>query len=605
MTWFPALLALGLLVNALRLRARLASLRRVKPADPRESSDGYGLLHAEGAILTGEARRAALGHARRNGLDVLDLVPSDLSVERALDLARSVDVGAYRKDPVALGRGAGFATLVSGDVFERAELRPASLDPGEYGAVTVRLRQYTSAADLVVVPARVRPRGTGGGRRRAWLRGLGVSVAQTVAGSMLVWVLVAIAVAMEPGWGLLALGAYCATPYVVFLTGVPITPYDLHRAALLRPLLTPWSWWRTLTGPRSRWERRRMGQLHKARGWYREQIAEGVERFLEPRREDCPWCGSKSLKPYVTSGDIAQRKPGRFTLERCRDCGHVFQNPRLTLEGLDFYYRDVYDGLGAESSERAFSSQGDFYRKRAGMVKAHVSPPPREWLDVGTGHGHFCRTAQTVLPDTAFDGLDFGAGVEEGKRRGWVRRGFRGLFPDLVDDLAGRYEAVSMHHYLEHTRDPFEELDAAAKVLKPGGHLLIELPDPESPFGRLLGRLWVPWLQPEHLHMIPIGNLKQALIARGLRIVAEERRPAHQRYDMIFAVLILLTAFGPDPDRPWAPGCPRAAARLRRAVALGLVAPLLAGAVVLDKLVIPLLPGCSNAYRVLARKAEG
>ena len=33
-----------------------------------------------------------------------------------------------------------------------------------------------------------------------------------------------------------------------------------------------------------------------------------------------------------------------FTLEQCGDCGHVFQNPRLTPEGLEFYYRDFYDG---------------------------------------------------------------------------------------------------------------------------------------------------------------------------------------------------------------------------------------------------------------------
>ena len=59
--------------------------------------------------------------------------------------------------------------------------------------------------------------------------------------------------------------------------------------------------------------------------------------------------------------------------------------------------------------------------------------------------------------------------------------------------MAGAYDVVSMHHYLEHTREPLDELDAAATALVPGGHLLIELPDPESRFPLVVGRWWIPW----------------------------------------------------------------------------------------------------------------
>ena len=89
------------------------------------------------------------------------------------------------------------------------------------------------------------------------------------------------------------------------------------------------------------------------------------------------------------SRDLFQHKPGAFTLERCRGCGHVFQNPRLSLAGLDFYYKDFYDGLGEAGMEFIFGFGAQPYHDRARMVRA-VATRPQRWLDVGAGHGHFC-----------------------------------------------------------------------------------------------------------------------------------------------------------------------------------------------------------------------
>lgn len=230
---------------------------------------------------------------------------------------------------------------------------------------------------------------------------------------------------------------------------------------------------------------------------------------------------------------------------------------------------------------------------------------PRSWLDVGTGKGHFCRAARTVLPGTRLDGLDFGSAVEEGGRRGWIDRAYRGEFRALAPDLAGRYDVISMHHYLEHTPDPLAELDTAAKVLPPGGHLLIELPDPESWFGRVLRGYWVPWLAPQHLHMIPLANLRAALEQRGLEIVAEERREADQGPDFVASAAAVVNTLGLDVDRPWWPRVPGFREYAGTIATLLLAAPLMGAAVLLDLLTVPIARRNSNAYRVLARKNPG
>ncbi|GAA2585249.1 class I SAM-dependent methyltransferase [Actinomadura fulvescens] len=617
------LVAAGVTANAVRLRRRLGPLRRLDvpiendaykpddacgPGDAFRAADAYELITAEGAIVSGRLRRAAFDHAFARDVQVLDLVPADLPVVRALDLAQNADLRRYRNDPGAPGRGAGFATLVSGDVLGRAEVRAGSMEPGDFGAATARLRRYAlppqegagAGAAMVVAPCRTTPRLPACDGRRAWLRGLGISVRRRITGALLGYGAVGLALVADLWWGLLAVAAYSAVPYVVFI-GSALSPRDLHRSAFLRVVRTPWQCWKTLTGPQTGWERRAAEHAREEREWFGNQIARGVARFLEPVRDDCPWCGSLAFRKLLTSGDVPQAKPGTFRLERCGDCGHVFQNPALNAAGLHFYTRDVPDGAGG----RALTGRSRIYRARAKLAAAHVEPRPRMWLDVGSGQGHFCRTARTVLPGTEFDGLDTRGGAEEGVRRGWLRVAYRGRFTELMGELSGRYDVISMHRYLEHAADPLAELDAAAKVLAPGGHLLIELADPESSLGMVCGRWWSPWTQPRHRHLIPIGNLEEALTARGLRIVARRRRRAHRRNDLRLAVLGMLRTFGPDPRRPWAPGRPTAAAWARRGLAAAFAGPLFGVAVVLDLMVLPLVPGTSNTYRVLARKDEG
>jgi SAM-dependent methyltransferase len=338
------------------------------------------------------------------------------------------------------------------------------------------------------------------------------------------------------------------------------------------------------------------------RPYYQAELADGVERFLEPRRDTCPWCGSTDLSVRLRTSDLIQCKPGRFTLEQCGTCRHIFQNPRLTPAGLDFYYRDFYDGLGQDRMEDAFNAAGRSSRGRADMLKRFTTP--RAWLDVGAGHGHFCRLAREVWPDVIFDGLDLSVSVEEAQRRGWIDHGYRGEFVALADELAGRYDVVSMHHYLEHTREPFDELDAAAKVLPAGSHLLIELPDPESSLSRVLGRWWIPWFQPQHQHMIPVRNLVQALTDRGFSAVSIERGPAHLACDLLCGLVFALIAVAPDPRLPWLATGPTRWRRLCHTTVWAVGRPLLVIAHLLDELlgqVVRRTRG-GNTYRVLARK---
>jgi SAM-dependent methyltransferase len=383
------------------------------------------------------------------------------------------------------------------------------------------------------------------------------------------------------------------------MLGTALRPKSLAAYVLYR---IPWDTVRTFGRAGATTED--PAEAARRREHYGAWLSEGVDRFFEPRRTDCPHCGSSDLRKHVSTRDHLQYKPGRFRLDRCRACGHIFQNPRLTIEGLNFYYADCYDGLGEDLIDGLFASSYKQYVERARFVEEAVKQPPARWLDVGAGHGHFANVAHDLLPATRIEGVDLSSSIEEAERRRWIAKGYRALFPEAAGNLArDPYDVVSMSHYLEHVREPAAEIAAAATVLRPGGHLFIEVPDPDSRLGSLLGSLWMPWLQPQHQHFLSVTRLDALLRKHGFLPVAWHRGEAHQDVDFFFAACLLVRSIVPPLDLPWrAP-----AGRLARA-ANGLVwvlsIPLLAAAKVADLAMAPLVrrPGWSNTFRVVARR---
>ncbi|HEX3611565.1 MAG TPA: class I SAM-dependent methyltransferase [Sporichthyaceae bacterium] len=342
------------------------------------------------------------------------------------------------------------------------------------------------------------------------------------------------------------------------------------------------------------------------RSKYQAEIADGIESFFNPRRDTCPWCSSPNLTTILRTGDRNQRKPGRFVLDRCRTCRHVFQNPMLNPTGLDFYYRDFYDGLGRSMIETVFDQRTDVYQTRARQLLPCFpdGSGPKNWLDIGAGFGHFCRDAKTVFPDTVFDGLDQGLGVVEAAEKGWIDTAHRGWFPDLAEELTGRYDVISMFHYLEHVLDIRAELDLAAAVLPSGGLLQIEVPNPESRLRALRG-WWVQWFQPQHLHFAPLPNLLAALNERGLRPVSVQFAESHIPVDVTCAMLSMFAVASPEPRLPWLTIRQNKARWAYHQFMWAKLCPkVLPWAYKADAALTPVVKrtGDANLYRVLARK---
>lgn len=609
--WVWALSTAALVGNALRYRQRLEALPII--ATPPDADDvaadlgRYRLVAVDGVRFEPGALAAAVAHADRHGLDVLDLLPGDLDGDRTLEYIRLVDPATFKDEPLAVGRSAYQAVLIATDVLDRLDVKlpDGGVEEADIAELMVDAKYFAPATtDLALAPGlHAAPEES---LRRRDLLSI-VNGDENGSGATLFGLgVLAAGLAAAPGWGALALLAYGAQPAIA-LGDTPLKTTLEPADPLTRPLRSAAKALRTAgTREKSRREQELAAQLDQSRAEYRRLLAAGTSRFFLPRRETCPWCGSDNLARKVETVDFAQLKPGTFHVDQCGTCGHRFSNPALSPEGFDFFYKDFYSGLFEHALTKKFQVDEPLYKLRADIVRRHYDRgEPKLWLDVGTGHGHFPLHARDVFPETRFEALDMGEAVLAAERRGWIAKAHCGLLVETSDALAGQYDVVSMHHCLEHTSDPRDQVTHLKKCLRPGGYLSIEVPDPECYAGELLGRWWGPWFQPQHQNMVPIGNLCAAMRAEGFTIVATEREEAHEQFEATMAVFLRLNALAPPPNLPWRENKPTDTAK--RVAVFTAAAPALAAAVVIDKLVdgyVRKQPNGPNAYRVLARLNE-
>jgi SAM-dependent methyltransferase len=581
-----------------------APATRDAPHADTDLADRLTVLPARGVEVDAATRRAVAHEMAATGAQVVDLVPGDLPAERALAALNRVDPLRLGTDPLYAPGGADEAVVLHPSVAARLEARATEVPAGglrrdELLRRTAEAQRCAPSAavqrlapDLHAGPDDPDERWAELEQVTAFLRPY-IDLAPVAVAAELVHLLVLTAgLVVAPLPAAAALAAWSAQPAVVLGRG--------QLDASLRRL--PRAWAMALGTVRAAVLARRAAALERADT--PAPVAPPADELFEPRRDRCPWCGSDVLTGRLDTPDLLQHKPGTFHLDQCRDCGLVFQNPALSLAGLNFYYDEFYDGAREELAERAFAGLDACYQGRVAAVAQWTEP--RSWLDVGSGHGHFCLVARQRWPEARFDGLDLSESIEQARRRGWVDTAYRGLFPDLADGLPRSYDVVSMHHYLEHTRDPRRELAAAAKVLEPGGHLLVEMPDPECTLGRWLGRYWPGWFQPQHQQMPPCDELVAALDGAGFDVVSVERGTATTGTHLSVALLMASGDWAPGLQSRWrAPGSP--AGRARRLAMMAVALPGFAILSLADALkdAYDRRPGNrapGNAYRVVARR---
>jgi 2-polyprenyl-3-methyl-5-hydroxy-6-metoxy-1,4-benzoquinol methylase len=172
------------------------------------------------------------------------------------------------------------------------------------------------------------------------------------------------------------------------------------------------------------------------------------------------------------------------TIWQCPRTGIRFRSaPEQPQTVTEFYADDYHDSMTGRASNdmrrRAYQKENSI---RARDLKRHL--PGGRVLDVGCSQGHF----GAALAEVGFDayGLDI---APEAHKQASVRLGPDRVFLESLENLAARtqqrFSAVTMMDVIEHCVDVVSFLDAAHRVLEPGGILFLRTPTLSSPFHTL------------------------------------------------------------------------------------------------------------------------
>lgn len=201
-----------------------------------------------------------------------------------------------------------------------------------------------------------------------------------------------------------------------------------------------------------------------------------------------------------------------FDVVSCGECGLARTDPQPDEAELDRYYPASYHVTAERYRFGLERTLGVVHARRIRRIERILNGNGRV-LDIGCGPGWF---------------------IDAMRKRGWSVRGTERSVAaaqhardvlhlevgdeDVEELLASgeRFDAVVLWHVAEHLRDPLASLRAIAGLLRPGGVLMIGVPN----FGSIEARIgqagWFHLDVPRHLFHFTPRALEQFLVEAGL-----------------------------------------------------------------------------------------
>lgn len=231
----------------------------------------------------------------------------------------------------------------------------------------------------------------------------------------------------------------------------------------------------------------------------------------------CPACAAQ------TGQVLYHYRVGERTSEifRCDHCSMMFALPVLLPE-LDERLMDEVDDAEFFNNSLLKRLHRDLILKtEISQVKRLLGKERFSLLDIGCGTGWTTNVWQEHGADAT--------GLEPSPKRAAFARERYGLrvIQSFVEELESseQFEVIVMRHVLEHFGEPFPVLEKVTRHLKPGGLLVVIVPNINC-IGRYLFDTRWTWVLPWHCNFFTPKSLPLILERAGLAVAKKYQTPS-------------------------------------------------------------------------------
>jgi len=252
--------------------------------------------------------------------------------------------------------------------------------------------------------------------------------------------------------------------------------------------------------------------------------------------DKCDLCESTILEFVDVVHDYNKGFKGNFNLYKCKNCDLIFLNPQPTVEeSLKYYTSDYYqrtdEGTGIQKIVKNFTFfLQKFHTKNPNIfkffpflsqyVRGIKIIPDGKYLDAGCGNGTFLYAMKRINPSEEYYGVEPGNFDEEDIKAHGLNV-IRGTLEDAhyPDNY---FDVITLNHVFEHVPDPSETMKELKRILKPGGILIIAVPNHNSFAYKIFGKFFWQLDVPRHLFHYSDKILK--IYASKLNLKVEKMR---------------------------------------------------------------------------------
>lgn len=234
-------------------------------------------------------------------------------------------------------------------------------------------------------------------------------------------------------------------------------------------------------------------------------------RKAEKKQDICFICGQK----FTRGGSGGIRFEGReFEVFTCSGCGLGRTTPFIDDRALRSMYSSTYREEDATRFPSTLEKVIRIVREGRRRSVERYAPARGRVLDIGCGRGDFLQ----MMADRGWEAF----GLELDKRVGAKSKKGLDLRCGSLSDVKfpdAHFDAVTFWHVFEHVKDPEWTLGECARVLKPGGLLVLAVPNTQSLQARVGGMGWFHLDPPFHLYHYSAANMKRLLEKNGFDVV--------------------------------------------------------------------------------------